>query len=173
MIYLEEIFGWLNCMTPSSMTVSSSAIRDQLAARIQTRSFITAYQIIEHFKKIGLQSIMTLERAEIWAECGLAFFEMGNPFEAIEAFKQSLANCPPGSHSQAIVRWMLGEVQWHIDSEHDTAIRNWEKTLEELSVLEQQADYKNRIPDRDWYRDRMDELHGRLNNRVVKTYSKM
>ena len=43
-------------------------------------------------------------------ECGAAFYEMGNPFEAMASLKHALENYTPGSHRLAVTRWLLGIV---------------------------------------------------------------
>ncbi len=110
MIEFTEAFSWLNEFEASELTLPAMLIKDQIVVGIRDEQFLRAYDVIERLKVYGSSRVQTAERAEIWVECGAAFYEMGNPFEAMCSLKQALENYAPASHRLAVTRWLLGIV---------------------------------------------------------------
>ena len=126
-----------------------------------------AVQLLDKMKIYANMSRFTREKVEIFIECGLAYYQMVDPDQSKESILIALANCSPGSHEQAILHWMLGEVQWGISTDQFSAMKTWEIALEELDTLATQADHDNLPATRDWYRTTRDLLEAVLRERAT------
>jgi tetratricopeptide (TPR) repeat protein len=164
---METIFSYLNEFTPTSLSITAKEIRDGIVNKINAKKFMIANQWVKRIKEFANKSKVTREKMEIWAECGLAHFQMGDPYLCIESLKQALSNCAPGSHEQAILHWMLGEAQLKEETLHFDAFKTWELALEELNALAVVADRRNKIPERDWYRIAFRNLEAALRTRAA------
>ena len=151
MIDFNEAFTWLNEFEASELTLPAVLIKDQIVAGIRDGQFLRAYDVIERLKMYGSSRVQSAERAEIWVECGAAFYEMGNPFEAMSSLKNAVENYAPASHRLAVTRWMLGLVQWCVDAERMQAVISWQTAIEEFQNLKKQADYDNQCDRKDAY----------------------
>jgi hypothetical protein len=166
MSYMEDIYSCLNEFTPSEMSIPALMMRNALISKISSGDNLAAYQVVEKLKSYGSTCKFTREKVEIFTECGLAYFRMGSPYQAMETIRIALANCSPGSHEQAILHWMAGEAEWNVNTERFSAMKTWEIAIEDLNSLATQADYENRISSRDWYRDTRDQLEAVLMQRA-------
>jgi tetratricopeptide (TPR) repeat protein len=164
---IRDVFPWLNEFDPSVLSLTATLLRDQIIVHIEKRQYVSAYQVIESFKQYESCRIETYERAEIWAECGLAFYQMGNPFEAIESLKQALAAYPPKTHEHAVTQWMLGAVQWHVQAEHVQAMINWQQAYEEFDQLKIQADKNHQKTRRAWYEQKLEVFEQAIRKQIT------
>ena len=149
------------------MSISALKIRDALIRKISTGKIEEAELLVERMKTYASSCKITREKVEILTECGLAYFQMGNLDQSIKTLIVTLANSSPGSHEQAILHWMLGEVQWNVTSEQFSAMKTWEIAKEELDILATQADYDNLPSTRDWYRNTSDHVETVLRQRAT------
>ena len=159
---MDDIYGvfvWLNLFYPSKINNNNIS------------SSIEAYQALEYLKLLEGDRIDTFERGEIWAECGLLFYQLGNPFEAQTSLLKALENYPPRSHEYAVVWWMLGIVQWSLENKHSDAIRNWTLAIENFDQLKIQAEYSRQNSLVIWYETRIDEMEESLREKVREKFS--
>ncbi|MFB5621122.1 MAG: hypothetical protein ACE5RC_08350 [Nitrosopumilus sp.] len=171
---IYDVFVWLNLFYPSKLVSPIKDIRDQIAEKINSNnisSAIEAYQALEYLKFLEGDRIDTFERGEIWAECGLLFYQLGNPFEAQTSLLKALENYPPGSHEYAVVCWMLGIVQWSLENKHGDAMKNWNLAIERFDQLKIQAEYTRQNSLVVWYLTRIDEMVEGLREKVREKFS--
>jgi len=94
------------------------------------------------------------EPAQILLECGLAADKMGDSHEAI-SFLIKAIGIHTDPHDQAVTRWLLGCLYWHLD-EPINALSAWEKSLEGFRDLETRS-LKN-AERTAWYHEKVDEI---------------
>lgn len=104
-------------------------------------------------------------------ECGLAFYEMENSIEAIKSLERAKSAYPPESHEHAVVRWMLGTMQWFFEKYNAAAIKNWKWAIEEFRLLEEKAEQDRRVIEKDWYSDRIIEMEESLRGKITEKFS--
>lgn len=134
MISMNVIFSWLNEFQGSSLTRPDAILVEVIRVKITEARFFEAYQAIEYLKSFVNNRENANERGEIWVECGMAYYDMGNSIEAINSLKSAEKEYPPESHEHAVVRWMLGTIQWYFEKDKPEAIKNWKWAIEEFST---------------------------------------
>ena len=156
MVYrMEELYTWLNAQEPSHLSGTSGSLVNLLMQSALKGNSKVVYQQATLLQKVAQGSTDYLEAAEINVECGMAMFQIKNYSNAATTLRQAAAGFPPGSHRQAVVRWMAGLAQWQVPSERYNAINNWEQSIKDFEGLEQQA-LQSRNSDRAaWYEERI------------------
>jgi len=171
---IYDVFTWLNLFDASRLVSPILEIRDQVIGKINNNdisSSIEAYQALEYLKIFEGDRIDTFERGEIWAECGLSFYQLGNPFESQSSLLKALENYPPGSHEYAVTCWMIGIVQWLLENRHSDAMMNWKRAIENFRQLKDQAEFDRQRSKVDWYSERISEMEESLRERVLEKFS--
>jgi tetratricopeptide (TPR) repeat protein len=171
MISINDVFSWLNEFQGSGLTRPDTILRDIIRQKITERRFFEAYQVIGSLKSYENNRINSFERGEIWVECGLAFYEMGNSTEAIKSLERAKSEYPPESHAHAVVRWMLGTMQWFFEKNNAEAIKNCKRAIEEFRILEEKAEQERRVREKDWYSDRIIEMEESLSGKITEKFS--
>lgn len=171
MISLNIIFSWLSEFQASSLTRPDTVVRDVIRQKITEGRFFEAYQAIEYLKLYETNRENAFERGEIWVECGLAYYDMGNSIDAINSLKKAEKEFPPTSHEHAVVLWMLGTIQWYFENDNAEAIKNWKLAMEEFSLLENQAELCRRATEKSWYSARINEMEESLREKIVEKFS--
>jgi tetratricopeptide (TPR) repeat protein len=150
----EEIFTWLDHFEPSHLSTSASQLSKTITDRLERGHFQDVYKLIEDLQTIGRSSSDTLESSEILVESALALYKMGNLNETFTLLKKAIDSFTPLSHYQAVSRWMLGVLQWNMPTQHNQAIINWEKCLDNFDTLALKADHNNKQDRRKWYQEK-------------------
>ena len=170
MINIDETYKWLNIFEPSSLSLPAAILRDQILNDIRDKKYMPAYQAIEQLKSYESSRILTRERAEIWIECGLGFFYIGDPDEAMEALKRAIA-LDASMHAEAVAHCMLSAIQWQFVSKRSEALLNWKTAIEKLGQLADLADKENWTDRRDWYRLKIKDLEDDEKRELSKAFS--
>jgi len=171
MISMENVFAWLNEFQGSSLTGPDIILRDAISQKISQGRFFEAYQAIEFLKTYENNRENAFERGEIWLECGLAYYDMGNSIEAIKSLKMAEKEFPPASHEHAVTRWMLGTVQWSFESDNAEAMVNLKEAIEEFRSLEKMSEQDRRVREKDWYADRIEDMEENLRERISEKFT--
>jgi len=171
---IYDVFTWLNLFDGSKLVSPIIEIRDQIIEKINNndvKNSFEAYQALEYIKLFEGDRIDTFERGEIWAECGLSFYRLGNPFEAQSSLLKALENYPPGSHEYAVIGWLLGIIQWSLENKHSDAMKNWKRAIENFGQLKIQAEFDRQRFKVDWYSERIGEMDENLREKVLEKFS--
>jgi Peptidase S24-like len=101
------------------------------------------------------------EPAVIKIECALAAYRMQNYLQAVEFLESATKVCKDGAaqHFEAVIRSMLGCVQWRLSQQDDNAIASWEQSIKSYEDLQKN---RNGMARSGWYEDRIDELNSIL-----------
>ena len=155
---VEELYTWLNAHEPSHLSDAARSLVNSLMQAALAGNSKKVYQQVSLLQKVGLGSENYLEAMEIAVECGMALYQVKNFSNAASMLRRAAAGFPPGSHRQAVARWMAGLAQWQVQSERDSAINNWQQSIKDFEELEQQAS-RSRNPDRAaWYEERIEVM---------------
>jgi tetratricopeptide (TPR) repeat protein len=155
---VEELYTWLNAHEPSHLSEAARSLVNSLMQSALEGNSKKVYQQVSLLQKVGQVSEDYLEAIEIIVECGMALYQVKNFSNAASTLRRAAAGFPPGSHRQAVARWMAGLAQWQVQSERDNAINNWQQSIKEFEGLEQQAS-RSRNPDRAaWYEERIEVM---------------
>lgn len=99
-----------------------------------------AWNLVERLKKLGNNFTQLeeefgtksylYEHAEIYLECALAAYKMGDLQESLSLFKVSLSGFPNRTLHKAVGYWLYGCIQWQSQSHREDALISWEKSLQ-------------------------------------------
>lgn len=167
----EKIYTWLNTFpdNPTSLTASSRQLADSIAENIRQRRYPDVYALIRDIQQINRWSTIIYERAEVFFECGLAAYQLGNLDFAIELLKRAVLEFAPGigdNHKQVVACCMLGAVEWLKPDTRNQAAVDWRRCIEEFGELMLQTDQRNDQGRRPWYADRIALLEAALSERL-------
>ena len=167
----EEIYTWLNRFReePTSLSASSRQLENRITENISQQRYSDVYALMRDIQQLNQWSTVLYERAEVFFECGLAAYQMGNLGLAIELLKKAVLDFSPGlghNHKQVIARCMLGAIKWlHADLRNQAAV-DWRRCIEEFKELMVQTDYANNQVLRQWYAERIALLEAALSERL-------
>lgn len=111
-----------------------------------------------------IQNSTSLEYREpsvIKIECALAAYQMQNYVDAVKFLESAMKVCEGGSalHFEAVIRSMLGCIEWRLSQREDNAIVSWEKSIEIYEVLRQR---NTGMQISGWYAERINEINSIL-----------
>ena len=168
----EEIYTWLNYFPSAdpSLSPSSRQLENLMAENIRQQRYPDVYALMRDIQQINQWSTGIYERAEVFFECGLAAYQMGNLGFATELLRKAVVDFSPGignNHKQVVARCMLGAVEWLHPDLRSQAVIDWRRCLEEFRNLMLQADYANNQDGRQWYAERITLLEAALLERML------
>ena len=166
MIALDNAYGWLNQFQGSSLSRTEMILRDIIFNKVSSNDNKEAHKKIKILLSYDSDSQNQFQSGEIWLECGMAIYKMGNLFEANEYFEKAVNQFPPESHEHAVALWMLGSVQWEIEKSPD-ASRNWEKAIDEFRILEKKAGENRRMSEKNWYELKIKDLEASIVQKLI------
>ena len=169
----EEAVTWLNEFGPSHLSAVAKGIRQLAQEKMNRSQFSSAYQFIGELQKLSKGSSDYLEVPEIKVECGLLEYEMGNQEGAIGLVDYAVSYYNPGSHQQAVARWMLGAFLWQTPAKISQATTSWEQAISSFSDLAEKADHSGHLKKVEWYDEKIEYMLKALNNEVIAHFSKL
>lgn len=170
MVDLDTVFRWLKYFSGSGLDTPATTLRDQIEADIQGQNFRKAHQKIEYLEACVIDLDNSVDCGDIWVEIGLAFYRMGNLRNAEAYWKKAVTDYPE-CHECAVARWLLGTVQWEIDTSNMHAMNNWKTAIREFRELAEQAEKDRREEDKNWYGDRIVEFEESLQEQISIKFS--
>lgn len=150
----EEISTWLNRFERSSLRPPTGQIVNLVRKKIRQREYPNIYVLMQDLENAYRRSEKIYERAEIYLEFGLATYQMGHSYFAIELLRKAVLNFYPGIgayHKQVVARCMLGALEWMHRSSHNQAAADWLHCVEEFDNLREWADRENFQEKEEWY----------------------
>lgn len=170
MVDIQTVFSWLKYFRGSRLVTPATILRDQIFDAIQGQDFAKAYKQIEYLEACAGELSSGVDRGDIWVEIGMALYQMGNFRKAEEYWKKALTDYPE-CHECAVARWLLGTVQWQIDTSNVLAMNNWKTAITEFRELAESAEKKRLMDDRFWYDDKIVALEASLKERITARFS--
>ena len=166
MVEIPTVFSWLKYFRGSRLVAPVTILRDQIDTAIQNQDFKKAHKQIEYLEACVGELDSGVDCGDVWVELGMAFYRMGNLRQAEEYWKKAVTDYPE-CHECAVARWLLGAVQWQIDTSNILAMNNWKAAIREFGELAAEAEKKRLMEDRFWYDDRISELEDSLREQLL------
>lgn len=140
----EDWLSWLRDSNKKNSTYMRGSTRNMVDRMWACSSDLNrqeeAWNLLERLKRLGNNFTQLedefgtksylYEHAEIYLECALAAYNMGDLQEAISLFKISVAGFPNRTLHKAIGYWLYGCIQWQSQSHREDALISWEKSLQ-------------------------------------------
>jgi tetratricopeptide (TPR) repeat protein len=169
----EEIMTWLNHFEDSSLQLLTQPIVRRVREKIRKQECPNIYVLMQDLQDANQSSRNTYERAEIYLEFGLAIYQLGNLYSAIDLFRKAGQRFYPGIgtyHKEVVARCMLGAVEWMNEPPpHNQAIADWTVSIEDFEKLRTLANRNNDLTKRDWYTDHRRILCAALDEQLART----
>jgi tetratricopeptide (TPR) repeat protein len=188
----EEGFSWLNHHESSHLTRTPRELQTIIAKRLddmmknknkdKAQDTWIIYQLMYKLVDETRGSTDYMETAEAYVECGLAAYKMGHVGDAIRHLEQAIHHYHPGTHQQAVARWLLGIVQWEVegfedparlnlqDSFRDHARHNWQEAINIFEQAALHAQHRNRIAQAKWYSETLHVMQDALGEKIRSFY---
>ena len=153
---------------PETGYLSSELIqwRDAMIANIRDEKYGQAYLDIQKLTEIVNKRSSSWEKAEIELACGLALHQMQNNEAAEKCVRHAVQMFFPYTHKVAVARWMLGIIQWKIESKRSEALNNWRKSIDDFSSLLERANTENKKDRVKWYTNACAVLEKAMQQRI-------
>lgn len=161
----RQVFTWLNLFEGSMISPGAIHVRELMNERIHRRDMVAGYDQLNQLKKMAKIASFE-ESAEIFIECGLGAFMLGNPPEAAQCISRAMELFHPNTHRKFVARWMLGAVQWYCTESRQKALHAWEECISEIQLLTEDAEYRDRQNVKHWYEEKVETLDWALRDRV-------
>jgi tetratricopeptide (TPR) repeat protein len=161
----RQVFTWLNLFEGSMISPGAVHVRELMIDRIHRRDMVTGYDLLNRLKKMAKTAAFE-ESAEIFMECGLGAFMLGNPPEASQYISHAVELFHQHTHRKFVARWMLGAVQWYCRETRQKALHAWEECISEMDRLIQEAEYRDHQNVKRWYEEKVETLDWALRDRV-------
>ena len=165
----EEISNWLNRFERSSLRPPTGQVVMSMREKVRQQAYPSIYVLIQELQEAVRWSERIYERAEIYLEFGLAMYQMGNSYFAMELLRRAVSDFYPGFgayHKQVVARCMLGAVEWMHKSSLKQAAKDWSCCVDGFENLCSRADRDNIQEKMDWYSEHSDILRSALLKRV-------
>ena len=157
----EEISNWLNRFERPSLGPRTWRVVESMREKICQQGYPSIYVLIQDLQEAIRWSERIYERAEIYLEFGLAMYQMGNSYFAIDLLRKAVLDFYPGIgtyHKQAVARCMLGAVEWMHKSSLKQAAADWLCCFDQFEQLRWRADRDNHQEKEEWYSERREIL---------------
>jgi tetratricopeptide (TPR) repeat protein len=149
----EEAYTWLNQFDAVELDSSIIQIRNKMVDDYKQKKYDEVIHEMSVIQRIAFSASDYLVYPQILVDCALLAYQMDNQKdEAIRFLKQALMVFTPHSHQQAVVRWMIGMVEWLDKSMVEQAVTNWQQSREIFLELSVNEDHANRQDRRRWYK---------------------
>jgi len=165
---VEELYTWLNAHEPSHLSDAARSLVNTLMQAALEGNSKKVYQQVSLLQKVGQGSEDYLEGIELMVEGGMALYQVKNFSSSASTLRWAAAGFPPGSHRQAVARWMAGLAQWQVQSERDNAINNWQQSIKDFEGLEQQASRSRNSDRAAWYEERIEVMKVALVQKITQ-----
>lgn len=167
----EEISTWLNHFEGSSLRSRSQQVVQCAREKICQGAYSNVYALMQDLQEAMRWSEELYEKAEIYLEFGLAFYQLGNIHFAIELLRKAVEGFFPGIgtyHKQVVARCMLGAMEWMKPPPHKQAITDWTRSMEEFESLQLWASRDNNQTKQEWYAKHHALLYAALWERLAR-----
>lgn len=137
--YPEEIYSWINTFQNSKLSTPTLRFREIMEAKYAEQKYASVYELMSEIQQVNRFSKDYLETPEAVMECGFIAYQIDNLYESVELLQRAFELYKPGSHQQACVKWMLGDVQLRLVSEKIKAINSFQDAAQKFYDLKEKA----------------------------------
>jgi len=160
---------WLNYRDKPRLCPSTENLIRKMEQKCNDRQYDAAWKYIEDLERLhdrfhDENRLYSKEPAQIFVECAIASYKMGNTLESIRLFDAAISNCTD-AHDKAVIRWLRGCVYWYMGNSLE-AITNWEDGLNDF---EEQAKLTQRNAQwADWYTEKIKEMKDAIQRAIIE-----
>jgi tetratricopeptide (TPR) repeat protein len=174
----DEAFSWLNYHEASHLSRTPRELQTIIAKRLDESQVDdetaldtwVIYQLMFKLVDETRSSTDYMETAEAYVECGTAAYRMGHLGEAMRYLELGINHYHPGTHQQAVAKWLLGIVQWDLEGYEDLARRNWGEAIGIFEQSALQAQHRNRMVQAKWYSEILHVMQDARDERIRAIY---
>jgi tetratricopeptide (TPR) repeat protein len=175
----DEAFGWLNYIESSHLTRTPRELQNIISRRLDesgldednAQDTWVIYQLMYKLIDETRTSPDYMETAEAYVECATAAYRMGHLGEAIRYLELAINHYHPGTHQQAVAKWLQGIVQWDLEGYEDAARRNWGDAIETFEESGLHAQHRNQMAQAKWYSDILYVMQDALDAKIRAYYA--
>lgn len=132
--------------------VSSPSLKEHIERLIGSCQFIQARQALRRFKELGKTAKEAEEVNQNTVFWGLALWQMGSVYEALEHFNEAATRyAAPANHQEAVLHWMMGVIEWEMPGMGGPAAAQWGLACDAFVRLAREAEQKNQPERKNWY----------------------
>jgi hypothetical protein len=148
-------YTWLTLLEESHLAQSTRSLVQKMSLALKQNDLPHLWQT--HYLLINLRRTFSdpLEQAETTLECALVIYQLGDLQKTIQLLLEAEQLYGENKHYQAVVRWMIGCVQWDLPEDRIRAYESWSQCLQLFSLL--QSCSVNREHAR-WYGERIQKI---------------
>lgn len=168
----RQAYSWLNLFEPGMLPPSAHHLNNRLLERLERHDSTRGYDLVAELNRMAMRTNQHIEKAEIWVECGLGVFLLGNAEESARFISQAIELFPEHTHKKFVTRWMLGSVLWYSKASYQRAYETWQYCIDEIDYLIQMANYKDSTNIKQWYIEMTEILDAALRDRLEEKYYK-
>jgi tetratricopeptide (TPR) repeat protein len=150
----EEIWTWLNYFERSNLRPPTQQVVECVQEKIREQAYSNVYALMQDLQEANKRCEEVHEMAEIYLEFGLAAYQLGNNYFAIDLLGNAVQNFYPGIgsyHKEVVARCMLGAVEWLQKPSNSQAAGHWLHCIEEFENLRGLADRDCLQEKEQWY----------------------
>ena len=166
----EEAYTWLNWFEPIDLDSSIIQIRNKMVDDYKQKKYEEVTRQMVVIQRIAFSASDYLVYPQVLVDCALLAYQMDNQKEeATRLLKKALMVFKPRSHQHAVVRWMLGILEWTNGTTEEQAVTNWQQSREIFLDLALNEDRANRQDRRRWYKRTSQVMRLALEQKINQT----
>ncbi|MDR3575556.1 MAG: hypothetical protein P4L50_16985 [Anaerolineaceae bacterium] len=165
----EESYTWLNQFEAPELDSAIIQIRNKMVDDYKQKKYDEVTRQMNVIQRIAFSASDYLVYPQILVDCALLAYQMENKKEEAASFlNQAAMTFSPRSHQSAVVRWMLGIVEWSDKSKNELAVTNWQQSRETFLELALSEDRANRQERRRWYKRTSQVMRLALEQKIIQ-----
>jgi uncharacterized protein YoaH (UPF0181 family) len=157
MITFEEAHSWLNKYDTGHISASSGSLIDQVRKALREGRADETRGLLQQLNDLACNLRDDKEVNEILIECGHIFFILDDLAEAESILDDSVYRAWSDPHKRAVIRWLLGCVQWQSMPTRQQAVISWRNSLSDFERLAREAGLTSE--QHAWYQETSENLH--------------
>jgi hypothetical protein len=149
--------AWLTVLEESHLSQPTRSLVQKLAQGLKQNDLPNLWQT--YYLLINLRRTFSdpLEQAETTLECGLIIYQLGDMQKAIQLLTEAEQLYGNNKHYQAVLRWMVGCIQWELPEERSHSYESWSECLHLFILLQSCSVNQDQAR---WYGERIQEIRG-------------
>jgi phage repressor protein C with HTH and peptisase S24 domain len=157
MITFEDAYSWLNKYDTSHISASSGSLIEQVREALRKGRVDETRGLLQQVNDLACNLRDSKEVNEILIECGHISFILDDLAEAESILDDSVFRAWSDPHRRAVIRWLLGCVQWQSMPTRQLAVISWRNSLSDFERLAREAGLTSE--QHIWYQETSDKLH--------------
>ncbi len=163
----EAYYTYLTYFSGRPTGLYFERLANNLMDLLEDRQYEQAHRLIDRLDAYIHEIHRREEQTLIHVRIGMALWQMGSVYQAVDRFQEAIARYLGTSrHQEAMARWMLGIIQWQVpEMERDAGVE-WELACEAFHELEYESDRENLQERKLWYQQTGTQMRRLLEQRL-------